>query len=113
MLAGLGQGLTPAGDDVLAGYAGWMALRGTPVELSALAADRSPPISLAYLRCAERGELPEPAARLLAARDARTFERRARVLARWGSSSGRALMWGFAAAAASLQPYAAGLPAIQ
>ena len=96
LLAGRGAGLTPAGDDVLAGYAGWRAATGTPVRLSALAAERSPPVALAYLRCAERGELPEPALRFLAAPDAR----RARVLRdRWGASSGRALMWGFAAAA--------------
>ncbi len=96
LLAGRGDGLTPAGDDVLAGYAGWLAATGTPISLSALAADRSPPVALAYLRCAERGELPEPALRFLAAPDAR----RARVLRdSWGASSGRALMWGFAAAA--------------
>ena len=97
-LAGRGDGLTPAGDDVLAGYAGFMALTGQRVALSPRAADRSPPISLAYLRCAERGELPDPAIRLLAAPDAR----RARVLRdTWGASSGRALIHGFAAGAAA------------
>ena len=103
LLAGRGPGLTPAGDDVLAGYAGFMAAAGAPVELAALAADRSPPIALAYLRCAERGELPEPAVRLLDAvgeGDPIGAARRARVLRRsWGASSGHALLCGFAAAA--------------
>ena len=105
ILAGRGDGLTPAGDDVLAGYAGFMALSGRRVALSPLAADRSPPISLAYLRCAERGELPEPAVRLLRAlarRDDDAAARDARVLtSTWGASSGRALIHGFAAAAAA------------
>lgn len=101
LLAGRGEGLTPVGDDVLAGFAGWMAAAGAPVPMSRLAHDRSPPISLAYLRCAERGELPVAAVRLvdaLAAGDRAAAARRARVLRRWGGSSGRGLIWGFAAA---------------
>jgi len=102
LLAGRGEGLTPYGDDVLAGYAAWMAAAGTPVPAAALAQDRSPPIALAYLRCAERGELPEPAVRLLAAvaaGDGAAVLRRARVLARWGASSGYGLIQGLAAGA--------------
>jgi Protein of unknown function (DUF2877) len=105
--------LTPAGDDILAGYAGAMALAGTPVALSTRAAGRTPPIALAYLRCAERGELPEPATRLLAAVAAGDHEaaaRRARVLTKWGATSGRALMWGFAAAASRAAAAPAGTP---
>jgi hypothetical protein len=104
-LAGFGPGLTPAGDDVLTGYAGTRymldrrhALRG---RLSARAVGRSSPLGLAYLRCAERGELPDPGARLLAAicagsaEDVRVACRRVR---RWGASSGTALGWGITVA---------------
>jgi Protein of unknown function (DUF2877) len=95
-LAGRGEGLTPAGDDVLAGYAAWRR-----EAISARVADRCSPIGLAYLRCAERGELPEPVARAVAAiraGDAEAARRRARALSRWGSSSGAAMLWGVACA---------------
>jgi hypothetical protein len=95
-LAGRGEGLTPAGDDVLAGYAAW---RGEA--LSPLAAGRASPLGLAYLRCAERGELPEVVARVVAAiraGDAEAARRRARTLSRWGASSGAAMLWGVASA---------------
>jgi hypothetical protein len=101
LLAGRGEGLTPAGDDVLAGYAAWRFGAGAPVMLSSLAAARSSPIGLAYLRCAERGELPAPATALIAAvrgGDARAAGRHARALRGWGTSSGAALVWGIAAA---------------
>jgi hypothetical protein len=150
-LAGVGEGLTPAGDDVLAGYAAWQYAAGsaalpapagspapaatparagsppsagapapaaTPARagsppsagaparvaappLSALAAGRASPLGLAYLRCAERGLLPEVAARVIAAiraGDADAARRRARALSRWGSSSGAAILWGVASA---------------
>jgi hypothetical protein len=102
LLAGRGGGLTPAGDDVLAGHAGWRHAAGAPVRLSSLAAGRSSPLGLAYLRCAERGELPAPAALLceaLRAGDAAAAARCASALRIWGSSSGHALLWGIAAAA--------------
>jgi hypothetical protein len=100
LLAGRGDGLTPAGDDVLAGYAGWCAAAGEPVALAELAADRCSPLGLAYLACAERGELPAPAAGVVSAiraGDAEQARRRTRVLCRWGHSSGAALMWGLSA----------------
>jgi hypothetical protein len=102
LLAGRGEGLTPAGDDVLAGYAGWMATVGTPVRVAEAAADRTIALSLAYLRCAERGELPAAAEALIVALgtgDAAGAARSARALARWGATSGRALMLGMDAAA--------------
>ena len=98
-LAGRGDGLTPTGDDVLAGYAGWRWAEGAPV---ALPGKRCAPLGRAYLRCAERGELPEPAARVLEAiraGDAQAAARRASGLAGWGATSGAALLWGMAAAA--------------
>ena len=74
---------------------------GEPATLSALAAPRCSPIGLAYLRCAERGEVPEPATALIGAvrrGDARAAGRHADALGSWGSSSGAALVWGMAAA---------------
>ena len=65
---------------------------------------RCSPLGLAYLRCAERGELPEPVAalmRAIRAGDPVAAERRARALSRWGASSGAAMLWGIAAAASS------------
>jgi hypothetical protein len=98
-LAGRGEGLTPAGDDALAGYAAWRWAQGDPVELPA---QRCAPLGREYLRCAERGELAQPAALVLEAIRAgepRLAARRARLLAGWGASSGAALLWGMAAGA--------------
>jgi hypothetical protein len=103
LLAGLGDGLTPAGDDVLAGYAAARVALGSPVVLCGAAVGRSSGIGLAYLRCAERGELPDAAARLLGAicRGSAIEARAAVLLLRtWGSSSGVALGWGINAAVA-------------
>jgi hypothetical protein len=102
-LAGRGEGLTPAGDDVLAGYAAWRHSIGAPAPVTALAADRSSPIGRAYLRCAERGELPDAGAAVLAALhagDPRAAATAALELRAWGTSSGSALLWGMCAAAA-------------
>jgi hypothetical protein len=170
-LAGRGEGLTPAGDDVLAGYAAWRHADGRPVamtddrdlaapprdstppprdlaapprdstppprdlaapprdlaatprdlaatprgpaapprgpaasprDLAALTRARCSPLGLAYLRCAQRGELAEPAEavlRAVRAGDVAGARRRARALSRWGASSGAAMLWGMAAAA--------------
>ncbi len=86
LLAGLGEGLTPAGDDVLAGYAAARFASGSLMApaLSTLASGRSSPLGLAYLRCAERGELPDA------------------PLRSWGASSGIALAWGINAAVLQL-----------
>ncbi|MGH2885709.1 MAG: DUF2877 domain-containing protein, partial [Solirubrobacteraceae bacterium] len=87
LLAGLGDGLTPAGDDVLAGYAAARYALGSRVAppLSTLASGRSSPLGLAYLLCAERGELPDP------------------PLPSWGASSGVAIAWGINAAVVQLK----------
>ena len=105
-LAGRGDGLTPAGDDVLAGFAGWRWARGAPV---ALPAQRCAPLGRDYLRCAERGELPSPVAAVLSAiwaGDAVAAARRASRLTEWGVSSGAALLWGMAAGAEASAPAA-------
>lgn len=101
-LAGRGEGLTPAGDDILAGYAASRHASGAPVPVSTLAAGRSSPLGQAYLRCAERGELPDAGAAVLAAvcaGDARAAAAAAVALSDWGASSGVALLWGIAAGA--------------
>jgi hypothetical protein len=102
-LAGRGEGLTPAGDDVLAGYAAWRHSIGAAASVTALAAGRSSPLGRAYLRCAERGELPDAGAALLAALhggDPRAAASAALALRGWGASSGSALVWGMCGATA-------------
>jgi Protein of unknown function (DUF2877) len=101
-LAGRGEGLTPAGDDALAGYAAWRHATGAPAQLSALAAGRCSPLGRAYLRCAERGELPDAGAAVLAALragDSQAAATAAVGLGAWGASSGAALLWGLGAGA--------------
>jgi hypothetical protein len=109
-LAGRGEGLTPAGDDILAGAAAarasrWRerADRAAPprAAMSTLAAGRASPLGLAYLRCAERGELPDAGARLLSAIRHGSGPGAWEALAcirHWGASSGIALAWGICAA---------------
>ncbi len=70
-------------------------------------AERCAPLGRDYLRCAERGELPGPAAAVLSAiraGDAPAAARRAGRLGEWGASSGAALLWGMAAGAAVTRP---------
>ncbi len=90
-LAGAGEGLTPAGDDVLAGRAFARGEHKGPGPLCS-------PLGLAYIRCAARGELPEVVARVLESGDEETARRRAKAVSRWGSSSGAAMLWGVASA---------------
>lgn len=99
-LAGHGDGLTPSGDDALAGYAACRHAAGRPVAISPLAEGRSSPLGLAYLRCAERGELPEAGVALLAAMhagDRAAASAAALSLRTWGASSGTAMLWGITA----------------
>ncbi len=115
-LAGRGEGLTPAGDDILAGYAAWRHAEGRPVALTGAPA---PPRRAARPRRAHPRALLSPrASRISAARSAGSSpsplmrcsarcgpgtssaaRRRAKGLAAWGSSSGAAILWGMAAAA--------------
>jgi len=89
--AGVGEGLTPVGDDILAGYA---YVKGTVPFTTSLCS----PLGAAYIRCAARGELPEVVARVLESPDEETARRRARAVSQWGSSSGAAMLWGVASA---------------
>jgi hypothetical protein len=89
---------------VLAGYAAGRYALAAPVRLTADADGLASPIGLAYLRCAERGELAEPAAAVLGAVGAGKSERALSLLPglhRWGASSGFGLLWGIAAAVSS------------
>jgi hypothetical protein len=104
-LAGLGEGLTPAGDDVLAGYAAWRWAAGAPVDPGPLAVQRCSPIGLAYLECAARGELPpffDAVVAAVAAGNAPAAAIHARRADSWGASSGAALVHGLAAGAAGV-----------
>ncbi len=88
---GEGEGLTPVGDDILAGRAFVLSLHKGSDPLCS-------PLGLAYIRCAARGELPEVVARVLASPDEETARRRAKAVSQWGSSSGAAMLWGVASA---------------
>ena len=97
-LAGRGDGLTPAGDDLLAGYAAALVLfggrRGEAEAIAEVAAPRTTALSATLLRHAARGELPEPAHALLERGDPEP-------LLRFGHSSGRCILKGLAAGAAA------------
>ena len=100
LLAGRGPGLTPAGDDVLAGYAAWRHAAGAAVRLPRRALLAARP-RLPALRRARRAARRRRARR---ARDPRGRRRRRAGAARarcagWGASSGAAILWGVAAAA--------------
>jgi hypothetical protein len=70
-----GPGLTPAGDDLLAGYVAGLVLlhaqRVRAVRLAERAASRTTALSATLLRHAARGEVPEPVHVLLATGDVR------------------------------------------
>ncbi len=106
-LAGRGAGLTPSGDDVLAGIllvcAMDPACRGA-LGRSARSA-RTTTLSRAYLRWAAAGQSIQPAHALLDAAadgDLDALGRAARSLAAVGATSGRALVAGVALAATEL-----------
>ncbi|MDE0664622.1 MAG: DUF2877 domain-containing protein [Acidimicrobiaceae bacterium] len=106
-LAGRGPGLTPSGDDVLAGLllvcAMEPARRGALGRLARSA--RTTTLSRAYLRWAAAGQSIQPAHALLdaaAAGDPTAMVEAARSLAEVGATSGRALMAGMALAATEL-----------
>jgi hypothetical protein len=115
-LAGLGSGLTPSGDDVLAGFAAAWTLVGTAVTLDGAArslvtgalrsaAAAASPIGRAWLDHACRGELLEPMTRLvvlLLAEAALDLTPAVRGALAVGSSSGTDWMVGFLLGAAAV-----------
>lgn len=90
-LAGRGQGLTPAGDDLLCGYVAglvlWHRREREAAVIAAAAAARTTALSATLLRHAAAGELPGPAHALVTAGDPAP-------LRSFGHSSGQALMTG-------------------
>lgn len=94
-LAGHGDGLTPAGDDLLMGYVAGLVLfhgrRDTALAIADVAAPRTTLLSATLLRHAANGELPEPAHILLTEADPRP-------MLEFGHSSGRSMMHGLALA---------------
>ena len=114
-LQGRGCGLTPVGDDVLAGILLVAAIdprrRGALGDLARSA--RTTRLSRAFLGWAAAGQSIEPAHDLLdaaAAGHRREMHRAARRLASVGATSGRALTAGVALAAAHLPPTMAPRP---
>ena len=106
-LLGHGPGLTPSGDDVLAGYLVGAAAYGLPVDalrayVDANAHRRTTTLSAALLRHAAAGEtIPQVAALLDALDGHRPLDRALRELAAVGHTSGAALGSGVLAAAES------------
>jgi hypothetical protein len=103
LLGGRGPGLTPAGDDMLAGaLLVARALRGQlPAVGDLLRGVATNDIALAFLRCAAAGRCIEPAHDLLdalARADEGAVDRALAALSGFGSSSGAALACGIRAA---------------
>jgi Protein of unknown function (DUF2877) len=99
VLGGRGPGLTPAGDDVLAGILLTMHGLGEPEDRLRAAVDRvrSTDLAVAYLRWTARGQCIEPAHAVLAAMSAGDHDRLAEAeatLAAHGATSGADLLLG-------------------
>jgi hypothetical protein len=108
LLGGLGPGLTPAGDDVLAGIVLARHVYGADETRLRAAVDlvRSTELSLAYLRWAARGQCIEPAHEVLAALAAGDAARVAAACARLvhhGATSGADLLLGIQCAAEAIR----------
>jgi hypothetical protein len=114
-LMGLGEGLTPAGDDVLVGAlaavhaaeprwaAGWPAREpATVAAFDRLAATRTTTVAAAFLREAWRGQVSEPLQGVLGAADPEAARAAALALARLGATSGRDTLRGIALALEAL-----------
>ncbi len=101
LLAGLGPGGTPAGDDFLVGAMAAAWLLGDAADAAAIAeaaAGRTSTLSAAFLRAAGRGELAAPWHALLealAAGQPERVEKAAMVLESIGASSGADALDGF------------------
>ena len=95
-LAGHGEGLTPAGDDLLLGYIAGLVLFRRSFDLAhhvaEVAARRTTALSATLLRHAAKGEVPEQVHTLLVHGDAGP-------LAHWGRTSGHHVLHGLGLAA--------------
>lgn len=115
-LEGRGAGLTPSGDDVLAGIllVSSIDLRRRPALTELAWSARTTRLSRAFLRWAAAGHSIQPAHSLLdaaAVGDHAGMRRAARSLASLGATSGQALVAGIALAAAELPSATAPRPA--
>ncbi len=101
-LAGLGGGLTPAGDDYLIGVimALWLTGRqGVATQIAQTAIPRTNALSAAFLQAAARGEFIEPWHTLVKAwqaEDEQAFTAAVAWIAAYGASSGADALAGFA-----------------
>lgn len=108
-LLGLGPGLTPAGDDCLVGWlaGAWTAgadgrglVEAVRLDLVAAAAERTGPLSRAFLVAAVAGEAAEPLREFVLAPD----DARLTGLLALGATSGADLLAGYLLARAALAP---------
>jgi hypothetical protein len=109
LLGGLGPGLTPAGDDILAGILLVSAAKGTLTEQTRIAISQvnTNRIAQDFLRAAAMGQCIAPSHDLLvalAAADARAARLAIEQLKELGASSGTSLAWGMLATAANKAP---------
>lgn len=93
-LSGLGPGLTPAGDDALAGVLLVLGAYDRAAAVAAADRARTNDIARAFLAWAARGQSIEPVHRLLAADDAGGASAALADLLRFGHSSGADLAFG-------------------
>ncbi|MBI1877356.1 MAG: DUF2877 domain-containing protein [Chloroflexi bacterium] len=107
-LAGLGSGLTPAGDDYLVGVMAALWLTGQKAllpRMAHMAARQTTTLSAAFLKAAARGEFMEPwhaLAQALSAGETGAFSQAIEQVAQFGASSGRDALAGFATTLLSL-----------
>jgi len=93
-LSGLGPGLTPAGDDALAGILLVAGSHDRAAAVEAAAQAMTNDIARAFLAWAARGQSIEPVHRLLAATDPKQVGSALADLLRFGHSSGADLLFG-------------------
>jgi Protein of unknown function (DUF2877) len=100
-LLGRGAGLTPEGDDLLAGACAVAAAAGAPLALPSDLRERTTALSATLLELAAAGAAPRPLHAVLDVRDER-WPAALRELEGLGSSSGRAIALGAALALVGL-----------
>jgi hypothetical protein len=107
-LAGLGSGLTPAGDDYIVGVmvALWLTGRKEMLpEMARVAVAKTTALSAAFLRAAAQGEFMEPwhaLVQTLFAGEIEAFTQAIKWVAQFGASSGLDALAGFATTLLSL-----------